>query len=167
MKVDDFGAIKSELEGQMEQNPAFANRVWATDYVDVWMAGEIALSELTGIVPDFSKTKPNGDGGVDSYIDLNIDGSVRRMTINIKTSKKPYNLIAEDKRNKADIYILAQYFPETKRANLLGWEFGSKLYKAEMVQIKTKNGYKEFHGIPMHELRDIQVLRNKMANKNE
>jgi hypothetical protein len=165
MKVEDFGTIKSELEKQMEQNRAFANRVWSPDYVDVWMAGEIALSELTGIVPDFSKAKPNGDGGVDSYININVKGETRRMTINIKTSKKPYNLIAEDNRNKADIYILAQYFPETKRANLLGWEFGSKLYKAAMVKIPVKDGYKEFHGIALHELRDIQILRDKMEER--
>lgn len=165
MITHNFDEIEKMLLQQMELNPNFANRVWSPDYVKVWLAGEIALAGLTGIQPDFCN-KLYGDGGVDSYFDLEINGGVKRMTINIKTSKKPYNLIAEDKRNKADIYILAQYFPETRRANLLGWEFGSVLYKAPMMDIKIKEGTKPFHAIPLHNLRDIEVLKKRMVVRN-
>lgn len=164
MTEEEFNKIELILRDQMEKNSNFANRVWSDDFVRVWLSGEIALSELTGITPDF-RGKFNGDGGVDSYIDLKINNEIKRMTINIKTSKKPYNLIAEEKRNRADIYILAQYFPETKRSNLLGWEFGVKVYKSDMVKIKIPNGYKEFRGIPLHELRDIQILKDKIIRR--
>lgn len=166
MIIHNFDSIEKMLLEQMEQNPNFANRVWANDYVRVWLAGEIALAELTGVTPDFFN-KFNGDGGVDSYFDLRINDVIKKMTINVKTSKKPYNLIAEDKRNKADIYILAQFFPETKRANLLGWEFGSVLYKAPMIDIKIKEGTKPFHAIPLHKLRDIEVLKQRMVVRND
>jgi hypothetical protein len=162
MIIHNFEEIENMLLGQMERNPNFANRVWADDYVKVWLSGEIALAELTGIVPDFCN-KFNGDGGVDSHFILNINENKKRMTINIKTSKKPYNLLAEDKRNKADIYILAHYFPETKRSNLLGWEFGSVLYKAPFIDIPVKDGVKQFHAIPLHKLRDIQILKDRMV----
>lgn len=54
--------IISRLTEDMEKNPRFKGRVWSQDYVRVWMAGEIALGEFTGVMPSF-ESKIYGDGG--------------------------------------------------------------------------------------------------------
>jgi hypothetical protein len=147
--------IVSRLKADMERNPTFAGRVWSDDYVRVWIAGEIALGEFTRNLPSF-ESKFFGDGGEDSFV--MIEG--RRYTINVKTSKKPYNLVAEPKRNKADIYCLARYFVETDRAVLLGWQWGSILHKTEPRKL-ADNGV-PLHTLPQHELRDMQILQEKI-----
>lgn len=147
--------IISRLTEDMEKNPRFKGRVWSQDYVRVWMAGEIALGEFTGVMPSF-ESKIYGDGGEDSHI--TIDG--KRYTINVKTSKKPYNLVAEPNRNKADIYCLARYFPETDRAMLLGWQWAKIIYRGPLRKLTDNGVY--LHVLPMCELRDMQILQNKM-----
>lgn len=140
----------------MERHPSFANRKWSDDYVRVWLAGEIALAEFTGIKPDFT-SKFNGDGGTDSVLQFK-DGS--RYRVNVKTSKKPYNLVAEPNRSRADIYMLAQYFPETKKASIIGWQWASVVYKKPKRTLSL-NGV-PLHCLPIDELRDIRILKEKM-----
>ena len=147
--------IVARLMKDMERNKRFANRVWSEDYVRVWLAGEIALSEFTKVLPVF-ESKFYGDGGEDSHIF--IEG--KRFTINVKTSKKPYNLVAEPNRNKADIYCLARYFAETDRAMLLGWQWSSVIHKAPIKKLNEVGV--DLHTLPQHELRDMEILARKM-----
>jgi hypothetical protein len=128
--------------------------------VRVWLAGEIALAEFTGIRPDFTN-KFYGDGGTDSYINLMVDGLKTKKTINIKTSKKPYNLVAEPNRNKADIYMLAHYFPETKRARIIGWQWSKIIHQCPTKKLDERGV--DLHIMPFHQLRDLQILKDKMT----
>jgi hypothetical protein len=153
---DEIDEIVARLEADMERHPSFANRKWSDDYVRVWLAGEIALADFTGVKPDFT-SKLKGDGGTDSVITFK-DGST--WTVNVKTSKKPYNLLAEPNRSRADIYMLAQYFPETRRASLLGWHWGSVIYN-KPTRTLNLNG-KPLHCLPIEELRDLRILKEKM-----
>ena len=152
------------LESSMESNPVFANRKWSEDYVRVWLAGEIALAEFTGVIPDF-RSKYHGDGGTDSYIDIVINNAMKRKTINVKTSKKPYNLVAEPGRSKADIYMLAHYFSETRRARIIGWQWSQIIHQCPTKKL-TDDGV-PLHVMPFHELRDIRVLSDKMVKTHD
>lgn len=160
MSDAEFNKLISTLEKNMEANPRFANRKWSEDYVRVWLAGEIALAEFTGVKPDF-ENKFYGDGGTDSFINLMLNGVKTKITINVKTSKKPYNLVAEPKRNKADIYMLAHYFPETERARIMGWQWSKIIHQCPTQKLDERGV--ELHVMPFYKLRDLQILREKMV----
>ena len=99
-----------------------SSRPLSEDYELVGIMGELALSQLTGLAPDLA-TKPAGDGGVDSLIYL-------RYTVDIKTARKPYNLIHEVGKKFADIFILSKYTDPDTPVRLMGWEWGKVLQAA-------------------------------------
>ena len=103
---EDLAAKRHRLhEGQKSSRPL------SRDYELVGLAGEYAFAEAYGLSVDETE-RPGGDSGSDFV--------VNGITIDIKTARKAYNLIVEEGKIKADIYVLAQYEGDTD-ATLLGW----------------------------------------------
>ena len=94
------------------------SRPLSKEYELVGLSGEVAFSKETGYPLDL-RTRIGGDNGVDFYTSLG--------TVDVKTSRKPYFLVVEQGKVKADVYVLAQYDDESKTARLLGWEYGSTM----------------------------------------
>lgn len=124
-----------------------SSRPLSEGYEHVGIAGELALSQLTGLAPDLS-LRSSGDGGIDSLIYL-------RYTVNVHAARKPYNLIHEKGQKMADIMILADYDDDTQTSKLLGWEWGSVLLKAP---VKDFGHGVMNHYIPRSKLRSIKEL---------
>jgi hypothetical protein len=119
----------------------------------VGVAGELALSQLTGMAPDLS-LRPAGDDGVDSLIFL-------RYTVNVHAARKPFNLIHEEGQKMADIMILASYDDETQQSELLGWEWGKTLLQAPVKDFG--HGVMNHH-IPRANLRPLSELSDRVIN---
>jgi hypothetical protein len=93
-----------------------SSRPLSKDYELIGICGEAAFSAATGIPIDLT-SRVDGDKGIDFTTPVG--------TVDVKTARKPYYLAVEQGKVIADIYVLAQYDDETRRARLLGWEYGS------------------------------------------
>ena len=125
------------------------SRPLSEGYEHVGVAGDLALSQLTGLAPDLS-IRPDGDGGIDSLMFI-------RYTVNVHTARKPYNLIHEQGKPMADIIVLASYDDDTQSSELLGWEWGKVLEKCPVKDFGfgVLNHYKHASGLrPMSELEE-------------
>ncbi len=113
------------------------------------MAGEFAFSQFSGLPVDLAR-RPGGDGGKDGHIFLG-------YSYDIKSAKKPGNLIHEQGKPFADIFVLAKY--ENGAAVLLGWEWGHVLQRAPVKDF----GYGVInHYIPAEKMRPMDSLRARM-----
>ena len=132
-----------------------SSRPLSKEYELIGLSGEVAFAKETGYPLDL-RTKPAGDDGVDFYTSLG--------TVDVKTSRKPYFLLVEKGKVKADIYVLAQYDDETKSARLLGWEYGKDMKDLPVRDFGfgVINHYKE-----VRSLRDIWELTNLLRMTRE
>jgi len=99
-----------------------SSRPLSEDYELVGLSGEFAFAEVCGLLPDLT-VRPGGDKGVDFTVPL-------RFTVDVKTARKAGNLIHEQGKPMVDIYVLAEFDDEKKKATLVGWEYGRNLAKA-------------------------------------
>lgn len=98
--------------------------------------------------------RPGGDGHVDFNTPVG--------TIDVKTARKAYNLIVEVGKPIADIVVLASFDDTTKRAILLGWEYGRKILQCPVRDF----GYGVMnHYLPAMQLRSIAELQTIMESK--
>lgn len=105
-----------------QHNNHQSQRVLSTNHDDVGLAGEFAFGEFSGLWPDTS-LHPSGDNGIDFRVPL-------VFTVDVKTARKPLNLIHEEGKPFVDIYVLAGFDDDTRKAWLIGWEWGSVLKNA-------------------------------------
>ena len=90
----------------------------------IGVAGEIAFAKRYGLSID-ERILPEGDGHIDFCIDFNGE----KITFDIKTAIKAYNLLIKEWEidKCADVLVLAQYSPETTEDEnegdvvFLGW----------------------------------------------
>lgn len=135
-----------------QHNEHATQRVLSNNHDQVGLSGEFAFGEFCGIFPD-TKLRPEGDKGVDFTVPL-------AFTVDVKTARKPYNLIHEEGKPMADIYVLAGYNEETRKATLIGWEFGATLAKKPVKEFG--HGVRN-HFIPAKELRPMDDLKARLA----
>lgn len=89
----------------------------------IGVKGEKAWEYLTGCEMD---TSDRIDGDMDDFTNLFIiDGCPQFYTIDVKTARKPYNLLVKvSEINKpVDIYVLARYTDVTDTIDFLGWQW--------------------------------------------
>jgi hypothetical protein len=146
--MDEFiKLVHKEAEARHEAHKNHSSsRPLSENYETVGLLGEVEFAKKTGYMVDLER-KLSGDEGVDFFVSV-------RMTVDVKTARKPSNLIHEAGKPFADIYVLAGY-SEDGTVELIGWEFGSVLKKAP-----TKDfGYGIInHYIPAKDLRSIDKL---------
>lgn len=129
-----------------------SSRPLSHDYENVGLQGELAFGQAVGQLPDLSE-KPKGDGGVDFTVWL-------RLTVDVKTARKPGHLIHEQGKPFADLYVLADYDDSTKQSKLLGWEWGRVLAGAPVKDF----GYGIVsHHLPANALKPITKLIEKIV----
>ena len=76
--------------------------------------------------------------------------------IDVKTARKAYNLLVEEDKVNADIYVLAMYRDYTDNVTLLGWAFKEEVLDAP----KRDFGYGIInHYIPKDNLHPIESLK--------
>jgi len=125
----------------------------------IGVAGEQAFANRYGIKIDES-IRPDGDNHIDFKLQY-VDGfDVKQLTIDVKTAKKPFNLLIKDWEidKCADILILAKY-NDDKSVELLGWEYKSIMKKQPtkvFSSLGINNYYKSREQLrPMSELDKI------------
>jgi hypothetical protein len=96
-----------------------SQRQLSTDYEVVGLAGEEAFAAFSGLEVD-TEDRPEGDDGADFTVPLRID---------VKTARKAFNLIVEEGKVRADVYVLAEYDDE-HGTRLIGWEWGQEVSQA-------------------------------------
>ena len=127
-----------------------SSRVWTPDCHLVGLVGEAEFARVFAQPLDLNE-RPGGDGGVDFTLPI-------RMTVDVKTARKPVFLIEKEGLVVADIYVLAGYSDELGRAELLGWTTGALLAAAPIRDF----GYGPNHAIAREELRPMETLRQKV-----
>ena len=142
----DLGAARAE-----NKNGCASETIFSEGHNMVGLSGEFAFAELTGIWPN-TKTLVSGEGGIDFTVPI-------RFTVDVKTARHPHYLLHKQGKEFADIFVLARYNDETRKSELVGWEWGAKLQNAPV---------KDFgHGVLSHylsvsELRRMVELENRL-----
>lgn len=130
-------------------------------------AGELAFEKWSGLKAD-KRVLPNGD----SHIDFTMTVKGRKLSIDVKTAKKPYHLLVKKHEVMAssDILVLAGEESEATGQNInvwfLGWEHKS------MMQIMPcrdfgkgiDNFYRHYSELrPMWQLRKLLRLSKELT----
>lgn len=126
------------------------SRPLSDGYENVGLAGEFEFGKFSGLMPDLER-RPGGDNGIDFVLPV-------ALTVDVKTARNPRNLLHEQGKSFADIYVLAEYDDDTKTARLLGWAWGTTLRKTTP---KDVGGYGVIsHYIPRERLRPMSELKS-------
>jgi hypothetical protein len=131
------------------------HRPLSPDYEMVAMIGERSFGRFCGRPID-DALRPAGDGGKDQTIRLRMnDGGVREFTVDVKTARKPFHLIVEVGKVRADIFVLCCYRTEA----LLGWAWAQTMRAAPVRDF----GYGVLnHYVPARSLRHMDELAERM-----
>ena len=125
-----------------------SQRILGENHDLVGVSGEAIFAKYFGLKIN-DDIKPEGDDGIDFLLGLN-------FSVDVKTARKPFNLLLEVGKPVADIYVLAEYNDGAQ--NLLGWEWGMNLSQAPTRDF----GYGVInHYIPAEELRSLDELLNR------
>ena len=127
-----------------------SSRPFSKDYEYVGLLGEFYFSLLFKLPFDLVK-RPSGDRGVDFKLN--------KFTIDVKTYRKPYNLLHEKDKKHADILVLAGYKDDTIK--FYGWEYAKEMLKcpAKDFGYGVVNHYK--HASKLHNMEELKKLLNK------
>lgn len=129
-----------------------SSRPLSKGYEKVGFVGEVAFAREFNLPLDWRRLS-GGDSGIDFIVPL-------RFTVDVKTARKPFNLIQEEGKATADIYVLAQYLDEAETdAELLGWAWGKSLAKAPSRDFG--HGIID-HFIPRENLRPVSDLHRRI-----
>jgi hypothetical protein len=128
-----------------------SSRPLSDGYEAVGKAGEVALGRHMGWEVNWS-VLPGGDGRVDFMV-----SGAGGVTVDVKTARKPFNLLREVDKPHANILVLAGYaFVDGHHVvTLYGWE-----RDAAMLREPVKDfGYGiDNHYLPRARLRDMATL---------
>lgn len=127
-------------------------RALSDDYEFVGLLGEATFAREFNQPLNWSRLK-GGDGGIDFTLPL-------RFTLDVKTFRKAGNLIQEQNKVTADIYVLGQYCDGAEpTVELIGWEWGSVLGAQPVKDF----GYGIItHYIPRERLRSMSDLHRRL-----
>lgn len=154
MSMGEFDEIANERAARHTGKPT--RRPFSREVTDiVGIAGEAEFGRVFGFPVDTSRK--NGDGGVDFYTPAG--------TVDVKTYIRPYRLLVEQKKARADIYVLAGYDAETKRARLMGWCWKAELLRSEVADFGKRGimsyGPKASSLLPMSALKTVMERASK------
>lgn len=134
-------------------------RILAKDYELVGLAGEQAFCDWANIEPDLS-LKPKGNGGYQHR--------VNGRKVAIKTYRKPNNLLVEEGKVRADIYVLALYRDATQDATLLGWATKDEVLAREPYDVGGMGVVSHaIHHTALHEMDDLRGVLGIVAGVGE
>ena len=141
----DLRKIASDSENLHKDHES--SRPLSKDYEYIGLKGEAQFAEEFGLEID-ETLRPGGDSGTDFPTMFG--------RIDVKTARKAYNLLVEEDKVNADIYVLAMYRDYTDNVTLLGWAFKEEVLDAP----KRDFGYGIInHYIPKDNLHPIESLK--------
>lgn len=154
----------SDLRQTAEQRHAIhashkTHRPLSDDYELVGLAGEAQFAKEFRCTLD-TELRPAGDHGHDFLMNTDTGHIV---TVDIKTARKPYNLLLEARaRHTAFIYVLAHYIDE-HHVKLLGWTTGRIMRSCPIKDF----GYGiHNHYLPAAQLRPMRSLHHLLTTQN-
>jgi hypothetical protein len=124
--MPSLDAIAASRAACREHLPS--SRPLSSGYERVGVAGEIWLRRFIGApeVGHWTRPEGGGDGGTDLVIRCRMPtGNPRNFRVDVKTARKPFNLIVEEGKVQADLYILLRYSDEAEACFPVGWEWAS------------------------------------------
>ena len=137
-----------------------SSRPLSRDYEVVGWAGECAFGRAIGQKPD-ATPRPSGDKGIDFTVACRVRDGVRSFTVDVKTARKPHNLLVEVGKVHASIYVLDRFIaPE--QADLLGWEWAALVRPAPTGVFYPSNPIPS-HYIPAGRLRPMAELLGRVV----
>lgn len=125
-----------------------SRRALGPDYDLVGVAGEMAFARQFELAID-QGVHPAGDRGVDFVTPAG--------TVDVKTYRRPLNLLREAGKQHADILVLARFDDKTGEAELVGWEYDSEMRACPVKDFGfgVKNHYRAAEQLrPIAELHD-------------
>ena len=152
--MDD--AIENEARARHDRHIDHpTHRPLSPGYESVGLYGEAEFARVFGGNVDLVP-RPGGDRGKDFILRLIIDDDPVMVPIDVKTARKPGNLIVErGKIKRGTIYVLAGFNNASKAAHLIGWEWSAALLRAPVKDF----GYGVYnHYIPRYRLQTIASL---------
>lgn len=114
---------KREIVEHRDQTYA-STRKLSPDYEQVGVEGEIAFHDLTGIELTNGGMSNGSDGGFDFKVDITID---------VKSFQTPYNLLVEQGKVKATIYVLCKVEKigeDEFKTEFIGWAWAEEVLAA-------------------------------------
>jgi hypothetical protein len=142
-----IGAERHELHKDHQ-----SSRPLSEGYEGVSLEGEFTFALNYGVPVDL-KARAGGDGGIDFVIAL-------KYTVDVKTARKAFNLIVEEGKVKADIFVLASFCDDTGEASLIGWAWRTEVLKAPVKDFG--HGIMN-HYIPLGSLHPMAALESRLA----
>lgn len=146
----EFVKIEAQSRHESHKNHS-TSRPLSDGYELIGLLGELEFAKQSGVMIDLER-RLDGDKGIDFVVSV-------KLSVDVKTARKAYNLIHEEGKSFADIYVLAQYEDETNQTKLLGWEFGSVLKSAPVKDFGY--GIKN-HYIPKEQLKPMSALMKRI-----
>ena len=111
--------VAEERHKKYKQKSGGYYREFSEDQEYIGLLGEATFADEFNLEVDWSIYE-TGDKGIDFY--------TPNATIDVKTYRKPYNLLIEVGRGiHADIYVLVAYLEEIDECKLIGWQWGSNV----------------------------------------
>lgn len=129
--AQQFDPVSALLEVEAEgRTQAHGDRAWGivSDRDFLGLAGEKAFGQAYRQPIDWER-KREGDKGIDFWLPLRFSVDVRCIRQN--------ELRCGVGKVVADIYVLAEFKPRTRQAELIGWEYGSKLKDAPIKELPS------------------------------
>lgn len=149
----DLLAIEAEQRQELHANHA-SNRPLSEGYELVGLVGEAEFARVFNLPMDLNR-RPGGDRGIDFVVPLG-------FTTDVKTFRKPIHLLVEYGKVVADIYVLAGYSDELRKAHLLGWEYGANVLKAPHKPWVCDGGTIDSHYIHRDVLKKMPELERRL-----
>ena len=149
--------VASSIEDISEAREALhathaSSRPLSDGYERVGLIGEAEFALRYGLKFD-REVRPSGDRGVDFMVPM-------LMSLDVKTARKPYNLIVEEGKVLADIYVLAG-IDDNDRVTFHGWEHRRVIAKAPVRDF----GYGVMnHYIAREKLRPMRELESRIGS---
>jgi hypothetical protein len=153
-EILDIARRRRAMTHGSRQRTVFTNEA----YEVVGVVGEVALREFFGLMEH--PKAAGGDGGIDASVDMVArDGKLRRLNLDVKTYINPINLWVDEGKARADVYVLAQYFPKKPgplrlRAECIKWHWGEEM-RSSPITIKGKRHH-EIHSSKCINIDDLR-----------
>jgi len=141
------GNARKDLHNPIKQQDALIE-----DKDPMGMLGEMAFALITGHAVDLEQ-RIEGDEGYDFIVPL-------KFTIDVKTTaktEKSHNLMVQEGKVKADIYVLAMV--ENDMPDFVGWAWGKQVKAAPTRDFRA--GYQS-HYIPIDNLSPMDELYKRL-----
>lgn len=144
----DLLTAEATARTRLHENRLPSNIQCVEDGDLVGLFGEWEGGRVFNVPVNLIRLAGMGDPGWDFVLPL-------RFTVDVKCFRKAYNLLVEQDKVVADIYVLAQFRDDPMGAELIGWEYGAALRRAPVRDF----GYGKInHYIAAEQLRPIEQL---------